>query len=322
MKKFLLALLFSLIPAAVLASPDSKDKACSSTLRELLIKHQAKKTPKRVVSLAGEEGMKIRMLHDGVPRSFRFGAAYLGKNGREVEEGVMTELSHIFQTSFSYKEKPHQFNLVIPATMVNEVNMVLLDKMKHLLGNLSSRALKDVDEIALNPYPRGDDPFWKHVKSPKGQALPETLEDTVIGDATISPNGKTLLNLYPFAYTALPLEKFIFEVHHELGHLVAIRHFGEGDPGDEWAKAIDADGGFIISPDGKRSHAEDFAESLALYIYTDGGVRDAGTLEKFSHRFEILDRLMEIDREVKDELVSKILMQKMLMKNSGSQLVN
>ena len=319
MKKILQSIFLISVASTLQASPSFKDKECSSTLRELLINHKSKEAPKRVISRVGEKGVQIRMLHNGVPRAFRFNAAYLGKGG--VEEGVMTEYSHIFQVSFFHRGKSHKLRLVIPATMADQVNMALLDKMKHLLINLSGRALRDLDEVALNPYPRGDDPFWAKIKSPKGQAAPEVSENTVIGDARVSDEGKGLINLYPAAYTFLPIEKLIFSAHHELGHLVAVRHFGELDPGAEWSKAISKDN-FIISNYGNSSRAEDFAESLALYIHTDGGVTDVEILEKLAHRFEILDGIMDIDGKLKDELVSKILLKKMLEKNSGSQLVN
>ena len=81
-------------------------------------------------------------------------------------------------------------------------------------------------------------------------------------------------------------------IAHELGHVLANARFGSSHPGEAWMSAINKDGS-SVSEYGDTKPEEDFAEAIRVYIHTDGGTKNPKAMEDFTHRFEILDNLMQ-----------------------------
>ncbi len=303
MRYFLSTLLISLpLTLFTVRATDGQNKACSNIVQKLLGTIEPRPAESgRLIPKASEGGITIEALNQGMPRPFKFSG------------GV--ELADFYRVSFFHAGTPQAFDVIIPYTATGQQSPGLLEKMREVVGHLSSRLLKEVDWVALSPYPRADDIFWG--KGGGGASGSKT----VVADITLAfSSDKILLNLYPAGYTFMSREQLISHLHHELGHALAARHFGKFEPGPEWQEAIRADD-YVILRNGERiSPTEDFAEAVALYTYTEGGTKNLDTLTKLSHRFKILDSLMQVDWQLKSELLGKASMRQMMEKNRSRQI--
>ncbi len=315
--KSLSALVCGFLLMSATGAASTTDKTCPDTLRELLRVQPAPPKPDHIVAKARDGGMKVKLPRRAIPRAFKYGSLY-----QDIGEGTLEEAALSYQVSFFYVDRPQQFNLLIPASGNQQVDSALFERMKETMVHFSARLLKDVDEVVLNPYARGDDLQWKRVEVKKGVVtMPDLdLQGAVLMDANAAPSGKILVNIYPAGYLLLPPERLIFEFHSQLGQAWATKHFEDSDLGQRWLQAIRSDANSITENSGQAplTASMDFALATALYIRTDGGIKNTELLEKLPHRFGILDSLMEVDVERKAELLSQRYMRQALEKNDPS----
>lgn len=92
---------------------------------------------------------------------------------------------------------------------------------------------------------------------------------------------------------------------HELGHLIAETHYGRFVPDQEWNRAIQADAA-VISDYAHVNMMEDFAETVMLYVMSDGGRLDPTMRKNFTARFAILDKIFDVHPEVRTEVEALI----------------
>lgn len=111
------------------------------------------------------------------------------------------------------------------------------------------------------------------------------------------------ITLYVDPDIADPEEEIIQILYHELGHAIAKHLKGSTNPGARWKKAMDADGNSVSEYSAKTRYPkredhgeiEDFAETVKLYLSTDGAKTDATQrLRKFcENRFAKLDEVFD-----------------------------
>ncbi len=90
-------------------------------------------------------------------------------------------------------------------------------------------------------------------------------------------------------------------IYHELGHAIAKHLKGTTNPGERWKRVMEADGNQVSEYAAKTRYPkqndngeiEDFADSVMMYLATDGSKSDkAQALRDFCrHRFEKLDQV-------------------------------
>jgi len=100
-----------------------------------------------------------------------------------------------------------------------------------------------------------------------------------------------------------PAQETIRTFYHELGHAIAKHLKDDVNPGKRWRRAMQADGNSVSEysskaryPDkGDHGEIEDFADSVMLYLATDGAKTPATkTLRDFcQNRFQKLDEVFE-----------------------------
>jgi len=103
-----------------------------------------------------------------------------------------------------------------------------------------------------------------------------------------------------------PLDKLLKTFWHETGHSLALKLWNSHLPSNEWLRAMSLDGNFV-SGYAMKNPAEDFAESIAAYFMTNAGTSDKALREKFSSRFQVLDKIFQV--EVNAKLADSLLKQ-------------
>ena len=127
-------------------------------------------------------------------------------------------------------------------------------------------------------------------KTGKFKAEPSLLSDT------------RSITLYVDA-DGYPTRETVRTFYHELGHAIAKYVKGDVNPGKRWKKAMDADGNSVSEYSAKTRYPnkgdhgeiEDFADTVMLYLATDGAKTPATqTLRDFcQNRFQKLDEVFE-----------------------------
>ena len=88
---------------------------------------------------------------------------------------------------------------------------------------------------------------------------------------------------------------------HEIGHAYVKNLFSQQELFPRWKLAVIQDGDFIT--DYARTNLdEDFAETIAFYIQTNGGLTKERLRLKFKNRFEILDEIFINSPELSKKL--------------------
>lgn len=194
---------------------------------------------------------------------------------------------------FAYKRngRTHSFEVAIPSLKPGKPDLKTLKRIEKIVSQLPTDALKDVKKLIINPFSNKDDSFWE--------------KEYKISDFRSSASaGKSEINIYTCVKCQLP-SKVLQTMEHELGHIVASRHYGSTTPDASWAAAIKSDGQ-QVSNYGSKAHSEDFAEAMRVYLSTDGGIKNPELLRRFAGRFQILDQIMGVDANARQQIIQQL----------------
>ena len=107
---------------------------------------------------------------------------------------------------------------------------------------------------------------------------------------------------------------------HEMGHLFAKDFWNKYEPDQTWSVALSKD---KTSPSAysQKNLSEDFAETFALYLNTDGGLSDPKTREAYLNRFRVIDRILNIS-QIEAHIGGQISQQMINTSNASQFIVN
>jgi hypothetical protein len=185
----------------------------------------------------------------------------------------------------------HRIKLIVPALEDRSPDLPMLEKFRAMIGKLPENGVKNVETIRLHALPNRDDELWnkQYAHHLKWYNFWRKFES----EAT---SGNKELNFYPLARKMDITPAAL----HELGHLIAESLYGTAVPDARWLEAMKVDG---VAPSNyaRNSAAEDFAETVRLYLETEAGLK-GGILSRPAHqklkaRFALLDQVFGIHPE-------------------------
>lgn len=188
--------------------------------------------------------------------------------------------------------------------------------LKSVLDEMPEKLLSQVNRITINiiivdpsQLQGGDyeslphngiiqfNPFRKDEVSTTSLKWEETRHFPVAGEMTL----KIPISQYMFlnrnwsnVFSDLLADFIRNQIQHKLGHIIAYQRYGRLTPDQEWHNALLSDQR-SVSEYGNINMAEDFAESIRLYLRTNAGLGYPETAKNYAHRFRILDEIMGID---------------------------
>ncbi len=221
-----------------------------------------------------------------------FPASSTKKTGGDM---VRMNANH-YDLQFESGGSRHSVRVIIPAAKNGSADGRMLEKIKSVVAQLPADAVKDVDKITVNPYRNKWDEYWEKEYKTKNFKSAATAGERL---------GERVIDIYPAGHKFTPPSMVANTMQHELGHIVAVRKYGETKPNAEWLKAIEADKR-KVSDYGNNSHAEDFAEAMRIYLETDGGARKPELLRKYAGRFKILDEIMNVDVSARQQIAEEL----------------
>lgn len=217
----------------------------------------------------------------------------------ETGEAVLHDFTHsgARQAAHTYAYPvgagDHQIKVVIPATADGAVDTKMAERMRQTLGAMPDSVLGDLDQLTVNPARNIHDSYWAEQYRMPG------LKSAATGGIS---GGRTSVNFYPAGLSKLIGASGRAQIMaHELGHIVAARRFGTTKPPEGYAFGKQRDG-VKVSSYGENSLDEDFAEAMAVYIQTEGGLRQPELLEKFRGRFAFLDDVLGMGPRQRTEI--------------------
>jgi hypothetical protein len=211
--------------------------------------------------------------------------------------GLIHDPVEAFEVKMSVKlpgNKTHEMHILIPT----EGKAALTDEMKKAVENLRKTIEKlpageidNLKKIKINTKANLDDAMWHEQGKFKE------------GQGSYATGGSSEINFYPVSHKDLhEINPNFFEtlhdtIAHELGHLIAKKHYNSYVPDKNWERAMRADRTFTTGYS-QTGHEEDFAETVAKYILSDGGKKaipgeHPNLREKYGERFKILDELFK-----------------------------
>ncbi len=198
---------------------------------------------------------------------------------------VPAALSHSYKVSFNHRQTRAELMLILPVGRKNRpLPNKFLAKIERALKQLPSVILREVNFITINPYPHHKDAI--SFFSSKTPATAWHMNKSV-----------KLVELFPASVKQGTDSELLGDLHHELGHIMALAHYKSFTPNEKWLEATLADG-IRVSEYGETSLDEDFAEAMKVYLATEGGLKAPHTRRQFLHRFAILDEILEVDRDL------------------------
>ena len=108
-----------------------------------------------------------------------------------------------------------------------------------------------------------------------------------------SPASFDSLDIYPNSYFNSLYHHLIHRMRHKLGHIMAYYKYGQITPDQRWRDAILADNQSISQ--GNINMAENFAETMELYLRTNAGFDYPDIAREYAHRFKVLDEIIGLD---------------------------
>jgi hypothetical protein len=188
------------------------------------------------------------------------------------------------------------------------------DDVKKMIAQMPKEDIDALDVLRINGGASRQDAYWLakgQFKPGSGSAatagpMSETVA-TASGHASSQPITKTMadgtvqqkkvIDFYPMGIksgngSAKSFADVLEVAHHEMGHLVANKYYGSAVPPKSWEAAIAGDKAKFSSSYAQSNSAEDFAETVAMYMKYDG---DASKVPGFAERFKILDDLFKFD---------------------------
>ena len=245
---------------------------------------------------AKEKDLQFRVINKGEPIQTGFSDSLSPKGKNEM----VRMPAHYYEVSFKLDEakKRKRLYLAIPAQKSGKANMKLFNKIKVVISELPERALRDLDDISIEPYRSRWDDQWA-----KDYDIKNFRSEAVAGFSDAKKTS-TMISIFPAGIKFRLKSSVLTTMNHELGHIVAAKKYGSTKPDQKWVDAARHDGR-KVSDYGEVSYDEDFAEAMALYIKTDGGVKNPKILEKLSHRFKILDEIMKMDTQARKQIADE-----------------
>ena len=204
----------------------------------------------------------------------------------------LMKMAHHYNITFSHKGVPEFFGLIVPALPGNRPDLQMLLQLEEILTQLPTQILRKMDYLVINPAQnRTEREYMQNLQySP-------SPEEYVVG-ATVRQNDfrGTHIDVYPKTFEqTFPEALGIFR--HELGHVAASKYYGQLNPDQRWANAIMADS-VVVSRYALNSGLEDFAETVRVYLSTEGGLLSPRARWLLARRFALLDEIFEVDRGV------------------------
>lgn len=159
-----------------------------------------------------------------------------------------------------------------------------LEIFKNILGEMLEGSVSQVNII-----------FLKYEKDPSFEGVLGRFSSSVMPRIYILPDHQLppSPSMNQQGYHRLLMNHALSTLRHEVGHLIAYYKYGTATPDQKWRDAVLADYASVSDYD-DTSIEEDFAETVALYLRTHGGLYYPRTSRRFVHRFKILDEIFGI----------------------------
>ena len=187
----------------------------------------------------------------------------------------------------------------------------VLKKLKDVFGNLPEKYLSLVDIILIKhkPYLLYTEESSDNRRVGGQSWQNEFQEDSIVIYFELPQNHPVYENdPDPEDIILQGLYHIEGTMSHELGHLADIHTHGPiskhriPEANIKWFDAMAADN-TSISKSGDEKPAEDFAETMQLYIMTNGGLYYPNLTRRYAHRFTILDEFMGLTPSQRKEII-------------------
>ena len=167
----------------------------------------------------------------------------------------------------------------MPAKFLSKVNRVtfLITEEEQLIMN--EEILKFIEEEGR---------FKEQLELEEADYNPESNEITLVIPYHYSKYGDHFVDDVISMYVDSLYDHLIHRMQHKLGHVMAYHRYGQFTPDQEWQDAILRDNE-SVSTHGDTNMAEDFANTMALYLRTNAGLNRPEITRNYTHRFKILD---------------------------------
>ena len=215
---------------------------------------------------------------ESIPTLFRMAAPSRKKQGEK-----MINLAHHYR--FWFERQSISLRLIIPD---RPADFPTLNKVQKVLEKIPLKVLANVKTIVVNPRRfRYQERFFR-----KLEELPDDYQRAISAVTEVDSQERIHIHLFP-AWVNQPHAFQLDDLRHELGHAVAVKHFGNFWPGADWFLAATKDNR-TISDYASTDLDEDFADAVALYLETEAGTKAPKVRREYSHRFKILDEIFGI----------------------------
>ena len=202
------------------------------------------------------------------------------KRQRFVILPFSNQKSRSYLAKITLPSKEHTIRIIVPGEDT-EIHEQLIASLHKNLGELPQRHIESLKKIIINPQPNFEDA--------KTMAQADPFSTMYFFAREYSTQ---LQNNHYLTYSTTA---------HEMGHLISQYLYGKYVP-PGWKDAIRLDN-LMVSNYGNTSAAEDFAETVALYLQSYGGFTKELTLRKgYTHRFKLLDQIFAADRNKAQEV--------------------
>ena len=207
----------------------------------------------------------------------------------------LMKMAHHYQIAFSHENWPESFYLIIPALPDERTDLRTLLQIEEILTKLPTQVLRKIDYLVINPTSYKVEREYiqnlKHSLSPEEYRIGATVRQDDFRGTHMDVYPRTLEQTFPET-----LQIF----RHELGHVVASKYYGQLNPDQRWANAIMADS-VVASRYALNSGMEDFAETVRVYLSTEGGLHSPQARWLLARRFALLDEILEVEEGVLSE---------------------
>ena len=208
---------------------------------------------------------------------------------RAIEDGaegvILYEPRTIKSHEYMYQLRDSAGNsrkIKVHDTVYKDRSLDTSEFLDHIMTSVPAQCLEVFDEVRILKR--------ENSKGGKFKAEPALISNTRSITLYVDAEG------YPTAET---LETF----YHELGHTIAKYLKGNVNPGERWKKAMAADGNSVSEyaaktrypKKGDQGEIEDLADTVMMYLATDGAKTDATKIlrEFCRNRFQKLDEVFE-----------------------------
>lgn len=171
----------------------------------------------------------------------------------------------------------HQVDL-IDASTDSVPRLQKREKIRAMLADLPDLHVGAVRHIEILPGANREDEFWKEFYRSRGNFT-----------SSVAAAADHRIHFFNNARIGNESQLIRENLFHEFGHLVAKRCFDSVKPPADWIRIAEKEA--VVSSYADVSWAEDFAESVALYLMAKPGSTHESAREMYPLRFQYLDRL-------------------------------